>query len=165
MKMHWCTANVNLSGQNMHIVQFLATNPVSWPEVQVISALHGDENVTDIKPVRVSDTHKEREKQRLLAKYGLIVEQVFPGRAFQMEMLMPGEPAAQPGADDEGRPNGVPAQPSDGDDERDPNVRSEPLNEPVPTGPGDDPPPDTPPPSSAVFHPTRTPRPPRHAGA
>jgi hypothetical protein len=46
---------VNLSGQNCHIVIFDEFNPVTWPEVQVLMALHGDENVMDIVPIAIGD--------------------------------------------------------------------------------------------------------------
>lgn len=103
--MHYCTASVNLSGQGFHIVQFYEPDPVSWPEVQVLMALHGEENVMDIKPVRVADVHPVDEKRRLLGKYAAaakLVEAVFPGRNFRMEMLMPGEETGQPRVDGDG---------------------------------------------------------------
>jgi len=95
MKMHWCTGKVNLSGQGFTIIVFDASGPVSWPEAQVLIALHGDENVYEVKPCGIADVSPTDEKRRLLGKYGLITEKVFPGRAFRMEMLMPGEGSDQ----------------------------------------------------------------------
>jgi hypothetical protein len=92
MKMHWCTAKINLAGQGFTVVVLDASQPVSWPEAQVLLALHGgEENVFDIKPCGIADVSPTDEKRRLLGKYGAVVERVFPGRAFRMEMLMPGE--------------------------------------------------------------------------
>jgi hypothetical protein len=80
MNMHFCTARINLSGQGFHVIDILATDPVSWPEAQVLMQLHGEENISDIKPVFVTETTPGDEKRRLMAKYGKIVEQVYPGR-------------------------------------------------------------------------------------
>ena len=89
--MHWCTCRINLSGQNLHIIQVGPHAPVSWPEIQVLSLLHGEDNLYDIKPCAVAAVNPSDEKRRLWAKYGNIVEQVFPGRVFRMELTMPGE--------------------------------------------------------------------------
>jgi hypothetical protein len=115
MKMHYCTCRINLGGQGFTIHEILATEPMSWPEIQVMMALHHEENIYDIKPIAIAETDPVTEKRRLAAKYQrtpMVVEQVFPGRQPQMEMLMPGEPADQPLADTEGKP-----QPADDDDD------------------------------------------------
>lgn len=102
MNMHFCTAKVNLSGQGFHIFEFLETDPISWPEAQVLMQLHGEENVYEVKPVSVADTSLIDEKRRLLGKYGKVVEQVFPGRVPRMEMCMPGETEDQRRVDADG---------------------------------------------------------------
>jgi hypothetical protein len=89
--MHWCTCRINLSGQNLHIIVIGPHAPVTWPEVQVLSLLHGEDNLYDIKPCAISDVNPADEKRRLWAKYGDKVERVFPGRVFRMELQMPGE--------------------------------------------------------------------------
>jgi hypothetical protein len=107
MKMHWCTGRINLSGQNFTILVIDKLEPISWPEAQVLMALHGEENVYDLKPCAISEIAGPRtEKNRLLLKYGLVVEKVFPGHTPRMEALMPGEPQDQPHADAEGKPDG-----------------------------------------------------------
>jgi hypothetical protein len=143
MNMHWCTAKVNLSGQNLHIIHFLPTTAVSWPEVQVLSMLHGEENVYDIAPCFIADVDPGEEKRRLLGKYGMVVEQVFPGRSFRMELMMPAESRDLPAADGEGKPIKVET----------PAVITEPV------AGGTDDPPESEPPSGAVFKPSRHPRP------
>jgi hypothetical protein len=107
MKMHWCTARVNLSGQGFTVFWYDATNPISWPEAQVIMALHGEENVFEVKPVAIGETSVSAEKERLALKYGFkAVEQVFPGRNPRMEMTMPAESENLPIADEYGQPTG-----------------------------------------------------------
>src|SRR3954462_3825940 len=88
-KVHYCRCRVNLAGQNCHIVSYDQHNPLTWPEVQVLQQLHGDENVMDIMPVRLGDAVPAREKERLVAIYGYrVVETVFPGRNFRMALMM-----------------------------------------------------------------------------
>lgn len=87
-KVHYCRCKINLSGQNCHIVVYDEHNPLSWPEVQVLMVLHGDENVTDVMPVKIGDIIPAREKERLWAIYGRKVEQIFPGRQFTMGLMM-----------------------------------------------------------------------------
>jgi len=88
-KIHHCTCRINLSGQNCHIVIYDQFNTVTWPEVQVLMALHGDENVMDVMPVMLDEVSPAYEKERLASRYGnRIVEQCFPGRAFRMQLMM-----------------------------------------------------------------------------
>jgi hypothetical protein len=102
-KMHWCACEVNLAGQGFTVLNFHEFNPASWPEVQVLMQIHGEENVFNIKPVRLSETTPRLEKDRLIAKYNYRdVEKAFPGRVFRMEMLMPGEDTDQVRAADDG---------------------------------------------------------------
>lgn len=123
MKMHWCTGKVNLAGQGFTILVVDKVEPISWPEAQALMALHGEENVYDLKPCAISETTPRAEKERLLIKYGLIAEKVFPGYSPRMEMLMPAESEDQPHADDEGKVSGngqpkpTPAPDDDEDDD------------------------------------------------
>lgn len=147
MKMHWCTARVNLSGQNCHTVSFSPQDAISWPEVQILIALHGEENVFDVKPVSIAEVNSRMEKERLWAKYGQITERVFPGRAFQMEMLMPAQTENLPVSDAVGAPTGEHATTNGGNGD----------------GPDDDdddaPQPEAAAPTHAVFKPGTRPRP------
>lgn len=116
MRMHWCTARVNLAGKNLTHFQFHQFDPVSWPELQVIMAMHGgEENVYDIKPIAVGETSVQAEKERLNTRYPrAAVEAVYPGRNPRMEMLMPAESEDLPLADEYGaiasNGNGHPVQ-------------------------------------------------------
>jgi hypothetical protein len=88
-KVHYCRARINVAGQNCHIVVYDEHNPLSWPEVQVLMQLHGDENVMDVVPVKLGDAVPAREKERLIGQYGhRVVETVFPGRQFRMGLMM-----------------------------------------------------------------------------
>jgi len=115
MKMHWCTGKLNLAGQGFTINVIDKHDPISWPEAQVLMALHGGENLFELRPCGVSEADPRREKDRLLAKYDRVVEAVFPGYSPRMELLMPGEPDNQQWLDGEGQPsngngNGHPIQ-------------------------------------------------------
>ena len=150
MKMHWCTCRVNLAGQNLTYVTFHAADPVSWPEVQVLSAMHGEENVMDIKPISIAEINSRVEKDRLIAKYGLLVERVFPGRAFRMETLMPAETENLPISDRDGELTGAHTTGNGGnrngdDDEEDDDKTPEPEQPPSP--------------APAAFKPGKHPRP------
>jgi hypothetical protein len=91
-KIHYCKCRINLSGQNCHIVKYDEFSPVTWPEVQVLMALHGEENVMDIIPVSIGEVYAGREKERLGQLYGAkVVEACFPGRNFRMDMMMTGD--------------------------------------------------------------------------
>ena len=117
MNMHWCTGKVNLSGQGFTIVVYEKQDPISWPEAQVLMALHGDENVYDLKPCANADVTARNEKERLLIKYGGIAEKVFPGYSPRMEMLMPGEPEQIANGNGNGEPHPGPAPDDDEDDD------------------------------------------------
>jgi hypothetical protein len=85
----YCRCKVNLAGQNCHTVHFDEFTPVTWPEVQVLMALHGEENVMDIMPIGIGDCWPTQEKNRLAGIYGArVVEGCFPGRNFRMEYMM-----------------------------------------------------------------------------
>jgi hypothetical protein len=88
-KVHYCRCRINLAGQGCHIIVYDEHDPLSWPEVQVLMQLHDEENVTDVVPVKLGDVVPAREKERLIGQYGYrIVEAVFPGRQFRMNLMM-----------------------------------------------------------------------------
>jgi len=119
MNMHWCICKVNVAGQGFQVHEFNEHGPVSWPEVHVLSALHGEDNIYEIKPVRVSETTPRVEKERLMVKYGqAVVERTFPGRVFRMEMQMPGEEVDQARVSSEGDRLAI-SDSSEDDDEAD----------------------------------------------
>jgi hypothetical protein len=91
-KIQYCTCKINLAGQNCHTIIIGEHEPVTWPEIQVLQALHGEENVMDIMPCGIGEVWPTEEKNRLAVKYGRkITEACFPGRAFRMDYMMTGE--------------------------------------------------------------------------
>lgn len=117
-KIHYCRCRVNLAGQNCHTVIYDQFNPVTWPEVQVIMALHGEENVMDVVPISVGECYPASEKDRLIGLYGKrVVEACFPGRAFRMELMMTGDEDLPPFVENPSSTKVHP--PTNGDDDED----------------------------------------------
>ena len=118
-KIQYCTCKINLAGQNHYTVVYNEFNPVTWPEIQVLMALHGDENVMDIMPVGIGEVWPTDEKNRLIGIYGpKVVEACFPGRAFRMDYMMTGDENLPHYANGEKVVTVVP-KPGNGDDEED----------------------------------------------
>lgn len=94
MQQHLCGCMVDLNNERFTSVAFDETNPVPWPEIRVLQEIHGEEAVYDIFPVALGPRESaSREKTRMVIKYGRdIVENVYAGKAFQMEWFMPGWP-------------------------------------------------------------------------
>ena len=131
----YCRCKINLAGQNCHTVYFTEYNPVTWPEVQVLMLLHGEENVMDIVPVGIGETYPTAEKNRLAVLYGAKpVEACFPGRSFRMEYMMTEDtdlPFYEEGQLSAARPGQPPQGPA-------------PIPNPPPAPPQKSPPPDAP---------------------
>lgn len=80
--MHFCMAQVAIAGDNQQIVHRGLYTPVSWPELEVLRFLHGEDAVTDIKPFARVDQNQRDERDRLVQIYGLKpVSDCFPGRS------------------------------------------------------------------------------------
>ena len=68
--MHFCTAMVMVAGDKDQIVYRDEFNPISWPEVELLRSIHGDDAVFEVKPfVRVVQSPRE-ERTRLVLRYG-----------------------------------------------------------------------------------------------
>ena len=68
--MHFCTAMVMVAGDKDQIVYRDEFNPISWPEVELLRSIHGDDAVFQVKPfVRVNQSPRE-ERNRLVLRYG-----------------------------------------------------------------------------------------------
>jgi len=89
--MHFVTCNIALNGEQKMIVNRSEFHPVSWPELEIIRFIHGEDAVRDVKPfVAVPQTSKS-EKERLRLIYGNdVVENIFPGKSPSMELDAPG---------------------------------------------------------------------------
>ena len=88
--MHFVTCNVRLAGDMRMEVVRDAFNPVSYPEVEILRFIHGDDAVLNVKAIAEVAQSAKEEKERLSLKYGTAnVETVFPGKNPQMELKMP----------------------------------------------------------------------------
>lgn len=86
--MHFCTAIVALQGDDMNKVHRSEYAPISWPEVEVILALHGPGSVSEIRPFISVEQDSRSEVERLRRIYGDIVVKDDP---------ISGDPAVYPG--------------------------------------------------------------------
>jgi hypothetical protein len=88
--MHFCKAVIALGEDRNNTVVRNQFNPISWPEVEVIRALHGDASVLEIIPfVAVAQTSRA-ERQRLAEIYGdKACSDIWGGRAGPLEMEAP----------------------------------------------------------------------------
>ena len=88
--MHFVSCKVRLAGNMAMEVVRDAFNPVSYPEVEVLRYLHGDDAVLDVSVIGEAEQTAREEKERLSLIYGTgVVETVFPGRnpsALELEM-------------------------------------------------------------------------------
>lgn len=91
--LHVCVCTVAMN-DGMNTYTFDETMPLSWPEVQIIQALWGEENVYNIRPIAARPRLRAAdEKQRLVLKYGReAVEAVFAGKNPNIEWFVPGWP-------------------------------------------------------------------------
>lgn len=85
--MHFCMAKIAIGGDDLNVYAAGAFDPVSWPEIMVLQAVHGDVAITDVQPFVEYDQNPRDERQRLSEKYGEeIVASVFGGRQVPREM-------------------------------------------------------------------------------
>jgi hypothetical protein len=68
--MHFCTAHIALGGDDRNILHRDEFSPVSWPEIEVIRVLHGDDSVTQIRPFVEVYQDPRAERNRLAGIYG-----------------------------------------------------------------------------------------------
>jgi hypothetical protein len=94
--MHFCTCVVAITEDNGNTVHRNEYTPVSWPELEVISALHGPASLSQVTPFVKVRQSPERERDRLLNIYGAIVVQqvdampaIYPGRHPNMPLEAP----------------------------------------------------------------------------
>lgn len=86
--MHFCTAVIAIGGDDMNKVHRSEFAPISWPEVEVILALHGPGSISDIRPFISVPQNQRDEVERLRRLYGEIVVKDDP---------ISGDPAVYPG--------------------------------------------------------------------
>jgi hypothetical protein len=80
--MHFCMAQVMIAGDNQQVVHRGLFSPVSWPEIEILRFIHGEDAVTEVKPFARIDQRPRDERDRLVQIYGAEpVERCFPGRS------------------------------------------------------------------------------------
>jgi hypothetical protein len=88
--MHFCTAYIAIAGDRDQIIHRNAFDPVSWPEIEVLRHIHGDESVTEVAPFVHVRQDVRAERERLALKYGAdAINACFPGRNPRMEIDAP----------------------------------------------------------------------------
>jgi hypothetical protein len=68
--MHFCTALVQIAGDRDQTVFRDMYAPISWPEVEVLRVIHGDEAVIEVKPFVRVEQKPRAERERLALRYG-----------------------------------------------------------------------------------------------
>lgn len=90
--MDFVSAKIALAGDPAHVMFRGPDRPVSWPEVRLLQALHGEANVFDCDFVNAQPSTTQQEKMRLLGIYGKeAVDMVYPGARPTMDMEFPGD--------------------------------------------------------------------------
>lgn len=80
-KIALCTCNVVLSGDVRAVVHRGETRPVTWPEIEVLQALHGEHSVLDIEVIGTVERDARTEYERLVLRYGEdVCQELFPGK-------------------------------------------------------------------------------------
>ena len=90
-EMHICTCTVALGGDQGSIVKRGPHNPVTFPELAVLSHIHGEESVDNVQVIDAIDRAPAEEKARLMLKYpATAVNMLFPGKSPPMQCAAPG---------------------------------------------------------------------------
>ena len=94
MQQHLCECMIDVANEKTNVLYRGAENPVPWPEILVLQAVHGDQAIYDIRPVALGARETpSREKERMSLLYGRdVVESVYAGKSFHVEWFMPGWP-------------------------------------------------------------------------
>lgn len=89
--MHFCTAYVQIAGDRDQTVYRDEYSPVSWPEVELLRSIHGDQAVHEVKPFVRVDYPARAERERLVLHYGKpYVDEAFgQGRGDKIETEAP----------------------------------------------------------------------------
>ena len=52
MQQHLCECMIDIADEKTNVLQRGEENPVPWPEILVLQAVHGDQAIYDIRPSR-----------------------------------------------------------------------------------------------------------------
>ena len=79
--MHFCKAKIAIGGDNRNVFVATEFSPVSWPEVLVLQAVHGEQSIDEVEPFVAIDQSPRDERFRLGEKYGEeVIDNVFGGK-------------------------------------------------------------------------------------
>jgi len=77
--MQLLSCSIALGGDDHSVVFREYDTAITFPELLVLKALHGGENIRNIKDAGEVERDSDEERQRLLALYGIeVMKQVFP---------------------------------------------------------------------------------------
>jgi hypothetical protein len=68
--MHFCTAKIQIGGDNNNVMVRDHYSPVSWPEVALLTVIHGEGSVLDVEPFVYVKQLPRNERSRLDFIYG-----------------------------------------------------------------------------------------------
>lgn len=89
--MHFCKAEIALGGDIRNVADRGYFSPVSWPEIDIIRALHGDEAIVRVEPFVLVEQNPRAERARLAEIYGEgPITQAWGGRNPPAELAAPG---------------------------------------------------------------------------
>jgi len=92
MKLDMCVARIRPSGSHLTEVVRGEFSPVSYPEVELLRHLHGDDSVTGVAVCGSEDRTQSEERERLRLRYGArAMDDVYPGRATRLPFVAPDE--------------------------------------------------------------------------
>jgi hypothetical protein len=87
--MHFCKAKIQIGGDKNNAAVRTEFDPVSWPEIELLMMIHGDESITEVIPFVVMEQGPKDEKERLAAIYGGTAVTEAWGRRNPPEMEAP----------------------------------------------------------------------------
>ena len=88
-KMDICSCMITLKGDKRTVVYRGPTNPLTYPEVNLMMFMHGERFVTEIKVIKEVETTNTEELQNLRSKYGEVVTEAFPGGRPSLPLTAP----------------------------------------------------------------------------
>jgi hypothetical protein len=68
--MHFCTAKIQIGGDNNNVMVRDVYSPVSWPEIALLNMIHGEGSVLDVEPFAYVKQPPRAERARLDFIYG-----------------------------------------------------------------------------------------------
>ena len=80
---------ITLAGDGRQVIFRGPTNPMTYPEVNLMMFVHGDRYVNDIKVIGTRETTNSEELQDLRIKYGKSAHEAFPGQRPRLPLQAP----------------------------------------------------------------------------